>query len=190
MSEPRNNDNLMTLPVGIHVNNVQPEKQAESTAMNRTASNSKLQNMSYSGIKNDDEHRKISTDRITKVDEMYGENSAIMETNQLLGALNGGTGAGQMIERDQHNLSSSFLKNNESGNVDNQADEKSAEPAGIMWLSSAPTQAPPVVTKDGRESPCKTVSGTASTDRPTNISEDFLAPQNMTKQDIDSARID
>ena len=92
---------------------------------------------------------------------------------------------------DRNDLSSSFLKNNESANADLKADgDKPAEASGIMWLSQAPAQAPEMVTKDGRESPYKSMSGTASTDRVPNVSQDNLAAQSITKQDMDSSRLD
>lgn len=176
------------VPPGTMASNEKQVEYPANPAANSSNSNVQQQN---SAIKLDDEHRKVSTDRIVRVDEAGGDNSAIIETKAILGALNGGNGASPPIVADRNDLSSSFLKNNESANADLKADgDKPAEASGIMWLSQAPAQAPEMVTKDGRESPYKSMSGTASTDRVPNVSQDNLAAQSITKQDMDSSRLD
>ena len=107
------------------------------------ASNSNVQNTSLSGIRNEEEQRKsfIGEYRtITKIGDVEGDNSAILEGNMILGALNSGSGGGQMIIGDQNNNSSSFLKGESkeehvdaSGNLG----DKPANNSGIMWLSGA-----------------------------------------------------
>ena len=110
-----------------------------------SASNSNVQNTSLSGIRNEEEARKSFIEcKINKVGDAEGDNSAILEGNMILGALNSGGGTAQLIGGDQNNNSSSFLKN-ESGHAEDQADgsgtlcEKPANSSGIMWLSGPQT---------------------------------------------------
>ena len=62
-----------------------------------SASNGDVRNTSLSGIRNEEEQRKsfIGEYRtITKIGDIEGDNSAILEGNMILGALNGGSGTG------------------------------------------------------------------------------------------------
>ena len=61
-----------------------------------SAANSNVQNTSLSGMRNEEEARKSFIEcRINKVGDAEGDNSAILEGNMILGALNSGSGTAQ-----------------------------------------------------------------------------------------------
>ena len=90
-----------------------------------------------------------------KIGDEEEDKSAIIESNMILGALNGDCGDGRVMGADQPNNTSSFLKNNDSGNGEDQVDgaliDKPADSSsGVNWLS-AQSQPPPTMSKDSSE---------------------------------------
>lgn len=138
-----------------------------------------MQNNSLSAIKNEDEQRKSFL--INKVGDIEGDNSAIIESNMILGALNGGNRESN-IGADLINQSSSFLRNDLGPNEqqpDGIGNDKQVDSSGIMWLSQAPSKEPAGKQKEG--SPNKSVSSQA--DKVTNQSSDNIVGFNSRKHE-------